>query len=107
MENRWQRLYNWIHRYQPPKSMKALINLAGTLLMRFPSIAIVIMKAYEQASWVESEDITGLLKKKQVVKRIQDLAIAFNLTLPPVVVNFINELCAVVVHFIDTGKEET
>jgi len=105
---RWvQTAYNAIHRYQPPKSVKALITLAGTMLMRFPNISKIILRAFEISSWVETEDISGLLKKKTVTKKIQDLAEAFDLSLPQVAVNFINELCALAVHFINTGKEET
>ena len=102
-----QRLYDAIHKWQPPRSVKALITLAGTILIRFPNISKVIMRAYEVSSWVETEDISGLLKKKTVTKKIQDLAEAFDLSLPLVAVNFINELCALAVHFINTGKEET
>ena len=105
--NRWQRIYNFIRGYQPPKSVKALITLAGTVLMRFPHISNVIMRAYEVSSWIETENMSGLMKKKQVTKQIQDLAEGFDLSIPTVAVNFINELVALAVYFIDTGKEET
>jgi len=73
--------------------------------MRFPNIALIVMKAYELSSWVKDEDMTGLMKKEQVTKRITDLADTFDITLPAVVVNFINELCAVSVKFLEEGRE--
>ena len=104
---RWvQTAYDAIHMYQPPKSLKALITVAGTILMRFPNISNIIIKAYEVSSWIEKENMSGLMKKKQVTKKIQDLAEAFDLSLPTVAVNFINELCALAVSFIDSDKDE-